>query len=219
MAACVMPATLPAMTIAASASLTALALRGVERSYRKGAQLITEGDVGDTLFIILSGRLRAYSVGDDDREITYGHYGPGEYVGELGLDGGARSASVEAVEKTRVSVVTRATLNQYLADDPQFAFELMNKLIFRVRALTARTRGLALNDVYGRLVALLDGMAVVQPDGSRLTSDPMTHEQLAKHLGCSRAMVTRLLVSLCRHGSLVQERQHYRLLRPLPPKW
>jgi CRP/FNR family transcriptional regulator, cyclic AMP receptor protein len=203
----------------ASPSLRALAARGVERVYRKGSVLITEGDFGDTIYIVLAGKLRAYSVGDDDREITYGYYGAGEYVGELGLDGGPRSVSVEAVEKTTVSIIARATLDRHLAEDPAFAFELIDKLIHRVRSLTTRTRDLALNDVYGRLAKLLDDTAQPQPDGTRLTADPLTHEQLAQHLGCSRAMVTRLLNDLARNGCLTVERQRYRLLRPLPPKW
>lgn len=203
----------------ATPSLHALAARGVERSYRKGTVLITEGDVGDTLYVILAGRLRAFSVGSDEREITYGYYGPGEYVGELGLDGGPRSVSVEAAERTTVSVVAKATLQRHLAEDPQFAFEMMSKLSFQVRSLTLRTRDLSLNDVYGRLANLLNRLAVGQPDGSRLTPEPMTHAQLSRQLGCSRAMVTRLLGGLVQHGSLAQEQHLYRLLRPLPPKW
>ena len=81
-----------------SEALSELAARGELRRYRKGTLLIQEGDHGDTIFIIQSGRLRAFSAGDNDREITYGVYGPGEYLGELSLDGGPRSASVITLE-------------------------------------------------------------------------------------------------------------------------
>jgi len=203
----------------ASSSLQALASQGIQRTYRKGAVLITEGDVGDSLYIILTGRLRAFSVSADDREITFGEYGPGEYVGELGLDGGQRSANVEAAERTTVSLVTRQTLEKHLSQDPRFAFELIEKLIFRVRRLTHTARDLALNDVYGRLANLLNRLAVEQSDETRLTPEPMTHEQIARQLGCSRAMITRLLNDLNRNGCLIQENHRYRLLRQLPPKW
>lgn len=202
-----------------SDTLRALAARGVSQTYRKGAVLITEGDVGDTIFINLAGKLRAFSAGPDDREVTYGHYGPWEYVGEIGLDGSPRSANVEAVEKTTVAVITRPTLQQHLREDPAFAFEMMNKLIFRVRVLTQRTRNMAPNDSYGRLSNLLNGMAAKQPDGTRLTLEPMTHAQLSEFIGCSRGMVTRLLNDLMRGGCLVQEKHCYRLRRALPPKW
>jgi CRP/FNR family transcriptional regulator, cyclic AMP receptor protein len=102
-----MDATLPAVEAPLmSDALRDLAARGEVRRYRRGTLLIQEGDVGETLFIILSGRLRAYSVGDREREITYGVYGPGEYIGEMSLDGGPRSASVMTVEACTCVVIT-----------------------------------------------------------------------------------------------------------------
>ena len=104
-------ASLPAPRSTASPSLTqALAALGSVRRFRKGSLLIQEGDVGDTLFIIQSGRLRVFSADDRDREITLGVYGPGDYVGEMALDGGPRSATVEALEASVCSVVTRQVL-------------------------------------------------------------------------------------------------------------
>ncbi|MFX8156667.1 cyclic nucleotide-binding domain-containing protein, partial [Acinetobacter baumannii] len=82
-------------------ALRLLAARGMARSWRKGVVLIDEGSVGDNLYLILSGSLRAYSCDARGREITYGVYGPGEYVGEMSLDGGPRSASVITEEACR----------------------------------------------------------------------------------------------------------------------
>ena len=81
-------------------------------------------------------------------------YGPGEYVGEMGLDGGVRSASVVALETTVCSMVTRRTLEQHLREQPEFAFELIAKVIRRARAATMSAKSMALNDVYGRLKQL-----------------------------------------------------------------
>ncbi len=149
-----------------SESLLALAERGEIRRYRKGTLLIQEGDQGDTLFIILSGRLRAFSAGDNDREITYGAYGAGEYIGEMSLDGGPRSASVITLEASVCAVVARRTLERYIAEHPGFAFELLSKVIRRARVATLNARQLALNDVYGRLKLLLGALAMPQPDGT-----------------------------------------------------
>ena len=140
-------------------------------------------------------------------------------MGEISLDGGPRSASVMVMEPTTCSVVTRAMIEQHIAQDPPFAFELLAKVIRRARMLTARTKDLSLNSTYGRLVKLLNALAVPQPDGSRLVTEHCTHQELADHLGCSRAMVTRLLKDLSTNGSVVQEKRHLRLLRELPPKW
>src|SRR3954453_1449535 len=108
---------------AASPSLHRLAARGLERAHPKRTVLIAEGDVGDAMYIILDGRVRIFSANDDGREVIYGEYGPGDYVGELSLDGRPRSASVETLTKTTVSMVTRQTLLTHLAEEPQFAFE------------------------------------------------------------------------------------------------
>ena len=87
-----------------------LIARGLQRRFRKGMHLINEGERGDTLFVVLSGRVRSYSFDARDREITYGVYGPGETLGEMSLDGGPRSASVVALEPTLCVVLTRQLL-------------------------------------------------------------------------------------------------------------
>jgi CRP/FNR family cyclic AMP-dependent transcriptional regulator len=171
-----MDATLPAVEAPLmSDALRDLAARGEVRRYRRGTLLIQEGDVGETLFIILSGRLRAYSVGEREREITYGVYGPGEYIGEMSLDGGPRSASVMTVEASTCVVITRRTLQAYVAERPEFAFELLAKVIRRARAATLSARQMALNDVYGRLKQLLESLARTQTDGRRVLEERLTH--------------------------------------------
>ena len=202
-----------------SESLLALAARGETRKYRKGTLLIQEGDQGDTIFIILSGRMRAFSTGDNDREITYGVYGRGEYIGEMSLDGGPRSASVITTETTTCAVIGRRTLERFIAERPEFAFELLAKVIRRARVATLNARQLALNDVYGRLKALLGTLAVAQPDGSLRLTERVTHQEMANRLGCSREMVSRLMKDLERGGYVVQQQGLYAVLKPLPQRW
>lgn len=206
-------------TLAMSDALQALAERGEVRRYRKGTLLIQEGDVGETLFIILAGRLRAFSSGDNDREITYGVYGAGEYIGEMSLDGGPRSASVITLEASTCAVVGRRTLEAFVAERPDFAFELLAKVIRRARAATLNARQLALNDVYGRLRSLLAELSLAQADGSRWMAERLTHQEMANRLGCSREMVSRLMKDLERGAYLVLDQQRYRLLKPLPQRW
>ncbi|MEP7058952.1 MAG: Crp/Fnr family transcriptional regulator [Caldimonas sp.] len=200
-------------------SLRSLAQRGVIRRYRKGTLLIQEGDEGDTLFFILAGRLRAFGSGDEDREITYGTYGPGEYLGEMSLDGGPRSASVIAVEATLCSIVTRHTLREHLKQHPDFAFELLAKVIRRARAATLSAKQLALNDVYGRLVLTLNALAAPQLDGVRLIEERLTHREIASRLGCSREMVSRLLKDLNSGGYVRATERGLELRGSLPTRW
>ena len=202
-------------------SLRALAARGELRRYRKGTLLIQEGDQGDTLYLIVSGRLRAFSAGDKDREITYGVYGPGEYLGEMSLDGGPRSASVETKEDSQCVVVTQRTLLAHIAEHPDFALELLAKVIRRARAATLSARQLALNDVYGRLKLLLEDLAGPEgPDGERQLREPLTHQQLSQRVGCSREMVSRLAKDLARGGYIdATDRRGWRLIKALPARW
>ena len=202
-----------------SDALSELADCGEVRRYRKGTLLIQEGDQGDTIFIILSGKLRAFSAGDNDREITYGVYGAGEYLGELSLDGGPRSASVITLEASSCSVVGRRTLERFIAGRPDFAFELLAKVIRRARSATHSARQLALNDVYGRLRVLLQGVPQPQPDGAQRVVDRLTHQEMANRLGCSREMVSRLMKDLERGGYLQVQDDQFVLVKPLPQRW
>lgn len=203
-----------------SDSLRELARRGVVRAYRKGSLLIEEGDRGDTIFIILAGRLRAFSRHPtNEREITYGVYGAGEYVGELGLDGGLRAASVEATEASTCVRIERPSLEAHIADHPAFAIELLAKVIRRARAATLGLQQIALNDVYGRLKALLEASAQTGADGQRVVVDPMTHREIAQRLGCGREMVSRVMKDLERGEHIVHTTAGLILPRELPARW
>jgi CRP/FNR family transcriptional regulator, cyclic AMP receptor protein len=196
-------------------ALRTLAARGQPRRYRKGVMLIQEGDQGDTLFIVLTGCVKAFSVDDRDREITYGTYGPGEYLGEMSLDGGPRSASVITLEPTECVVVSRQALREHIAANPEFAFELLNRVIRRARIATENARNLALLDVYGRLVKVLEAMA----DDDGLVPGRPTHQDLANRVGSSREMVSRLMKDLARGGYVTAEGRVLRIKRPLPSSW
>ncbi|MBK7262689.1 MAG: Crp/Fnr family transcriptional regulator [Rubrivivax sp.] len=211
----------PLQTAPLSDDLRALAERGTLCRFAKGAGLIQEGSIDDTIYIVLDGRLRVYgSHLVNDREITHGTYGPGEYVGEMSLDGGARSASVMALEPTTCAMITRRTLEAHLTERPAFAFELLAKVIRRARAATLSAKSMALNDVYGRLKQLLESLAEAQPDGTRRLSEALTHLELANRVGCSREMVTRQLNDLQQGGYVKAPRGgHLLLLKALPPRW
>ena len=216
---------MPATTVRSTdpsptAHIEALAALGVPRRYRRGALLIQEGETGDTLYIVLQGRLRAFLGDDSGKELTLGTYGPLEYVGEMSLDGGPRSANVEATEASTCSVVSRATLLAYIADHPEFALELMGRLIRRARLATESARSVALIDVYGRLVKLLNGWALApQDDGARPLRERLTHQQIAQHLACSREMVSRLLKDLENGGYVAVRERRLWLLKNLPARW
>ncbi len=201
-------------------SLRPLAQRGLQRRYPKGAVLINEGDRGDTLYILLQGRLRVYgSSAVADREVVYGYCNAGEYVGEMGLDGGERSASVAAVEPCICALVHRDALIEHLRTHPEFAMELLTKVIRRVRVATANLKNLALNDVYGRLKTAVDQEAQDQPDGTRWVPGARTHRDWAAQLGCSREMISRVIKDLERGGYIEPMPGGMRVHKLLPARW
>jgi CRP/FNR family transcriptional regulator, cyclic AMP receptor protein len=200
-------------------ALRRLAGQGIERRYRRGTIVIHEGDPGGSLLFIRSGLLRVYTAREDGQEFTFGFCGPGEYLGELSLDGGPRTASVIVEREAVLSLVSRERLRRAIGEEPQLAFVLLEVVIRRARALSTRAGDLALDDVYGRLAKLLQRSAKPQPDGTLRTVTPLTQAQIAQQIGCSRPMVTKLIGDLTRGGYLIAEKGRWRLLKPLPPKW
>ena len=120
--------------------LHTIAASGVVRSYPKQTVLIHEGDVGDSLYIILSGRVKVYASNAAGREVVLNFHGAGEYVGEMSLDGAPRSASVITVEPTTCAIVNRAQFRDFLAQNPDFAQHLIQTLIRRCRSATENVK-------------------------------------------------------------------------------
>lgn len=199
--------------------LAELAARGNRMRYPRGALLIQEGDAGDALFILLSGRVRVFASDLKGREVTYGSYGAGEYVGEMSLDGEPRSASVITTEPTECAMVTKHTLTLFLRERPEFAYVLIARLIRRARAATLSAKQIALNDVYGRLVLLLGSMARPGPDGRPTITERLTHQALAHHVGSSREMISRLMKDLERGDYIEKAGKALVIARPLPDRW
>ena len=196
-----------------------LAKLGQRRRWRKNSQLIQEGDAGDTLFIVISGKVRVYSADPSGKEVTLGLYGPGEYVGEMSLDGGLRAASVVTLESTDCAVITREVLLSFIREHPEFAMTLITRLIRRARLATDSARTMALLDVYGRLTRLLTQLAEPQSDGTWLLADRLTHLELSRHLACSREMVSRLLKDLEHGGFISVQGRSLVILKALPTRW
>jgi CRP/FNR family cyclic AMP-dependent transcriptional regulator len=200
-------------------SLRALALRGVFRSYRKNSVIINEGEIGDSLFVLLQGRVKVYSTDADGREITYNIVEAGDYFAEMWLDGGPRSASVMTLEPAVCSVVSRSALRDHLAEEPEFALELVSQVIRRARAATETARNMALLDVYGRVIATLESHHGPASPDNPITLTQITHQQLASRVGASREMVSRLLKDLEKGGYIELGVKRITLKKKLPARW
>lgn len=197
----------------------ALARRGVVRQYRAHVNLIEEGEKGDSVFVVLSGTVRIYCSDSVGKEITLALYGPGEYVGEMSLDGGPRSASVATETACTCAMVTGSQLREHLMTHPDFAMELITRLISRARLATESARSLALLDAYERLTRLFNQLAVKHTGETRIIKERLTHLAIAKRLGCTRELVSRLLKDLEVGGYVALVGKQYILVNKMPTRW
>jgi CRP/FNR family cyclic AMP-dependent transcriptional regulator len=198
--------------------LGAIAARGGVRSFPAHAILINEGDLSDSLYIVLSGRLRAYATGENGREVVLAEHGPGEYLGELALGGEPRSASVKSLEPATCCVVPGAELRAFMAEHPDFALHLTAKLIRMARRLTEQVKSLALQDVYGRIARVLVELSD-QVGEERVVRHKLTQGDIAARVGSSREMVNRVMKELVTGGYVSLRDGRHVIHRKLPAAW
>lgn len=198
--------------------LEALGAVASTRPYAKHAIIVSEGDETDSLYVLLSGRVRVFISDAQGREVTLNQLGPGEYFGEITLDGGPRSASVMALEDTRCAVVKRSELVALVERQPEFALHMVRKLAHRVRGLTENVRSLALMDVYGRVARLLLELAE-ERDGQLVIAEALTHREIASRVGASREMISRIFSDLNEGGYIRKADGRLVIVRKPPPRW
>lgn len=198
--------------------VNALAAAGTMRSVPRGTVVIHEGEDGDTMYIIVEGRVRIFLADEDGREVFLNECGPGEHFGEMMLDYGLRAATVVTAEACRFSVLTRAQLETYMIEHPELALAMLRMLIGRVRVLTRTVGNLSLLDVYGRVAHLLLDMAV-EENGRLVIERRLTQQDIATRVGASREMVSRILKDLRAGGYVETEDNRMVVLRSPPKTW
>src|ERR1700704_5784493 len=122
--------------------IAALSRHAVTRTFPKNTIILNEGDLTDSLYIILSGRVKVYLADQEGKEIVLDTQGPGEYFGEMVLDEGPRSASVMTLEPCRFQLIPKDDIIALVRSQPDFAMHLVRKLIYRGRVLTEHVKSL-----------------------------------------------------------------------------
>lgn len=201
-----------------AAELRALSEQGAVRSFQKHAVIVSEGDETDSLYVILSGRVKVFVADESGKEVVLGTQGPGEYFGEMVLDGGPRSASVMTLAPSRFLIIPKHKSRDFLRSQPDFAIRLIEKLIRRSRALTASVKNLALMDVYGRVARLLLDLAE-DDRGKLVIREKLTQQDIASRVGASREMVSKILKDLVSGGYLSITQKRISIHKALPRHW
>lgn len=190
----------------------------VRKMYRRNTVLIERGDIGNSLYVVVSGTVKVYVSDALGKEIILNELSDGAYFGELALLGDVpRSASVATETDTTLLILTKPAFQQCLADYPAIAWNLIGALVERTRCLTDAVGDLALLDVYGRLTKLLNASAVSE-DG-RAVTPPYTHQDMADRVASSREMVTKILKDLKRGGYVSNQGKRLVIERRLPTHW
>jgi CRP/FNR family cyclic AMP-dependent transcriptional regulator len=182
------------------------------RSTTRGSIIMAAGDPTDSLYIILSGRLKVMMSDADGKEVILSLLGPGEFFGEMGLiDDNPRSASVVALEPCELLAITRRDFKKCMAENAEMAMAVMRGLVRRLREADRKINSLALLDVYGRVARLLLDMSETV-DGQKMVTKRLPKQDIAKMIGASREMVSRVMKDL-QTGGFIEMRGSTILLR------
>jgi CRP-like cAMP-binding protein len=179
--------------------LEEIARLGRRGEFGAGQIIFQQGDRGEALFIIASGLVRVFTLGDDGSEATIALLSEGESLGELALiDGGLRSASAMALEATSTVTITRDDFRDWLERTPAASLALLETLSARVRRTNQDLTDLVLLDLSERLARRLLALA----DAANGESIRMTQAELGVRLGVTREAVNKQLRALERTGAL-----------------
>ena len=190
----------------------------VERNFAKNAVVLTEGEIGDSLYMIQSGRVKVVIGDEDGREIILKILGPGDFFGEMSMiDKQPRSASVTSLEPSVFLILSHNAFGKCIEQAPRIGNFVMRVLAQRVREADRKIGTLALMDVYGRVASTLLELAVYK-NGALMVGEKLSQQDLANMVGASREMVNRILKDLADRGFITVESKSITIInRELPP--
>jgi CRP/FNR family cyclic AMP-dependent transcriptional regulator len=197
--------------------LAALAGSLGKRTFAKNMIIFHQGSLGQTLYIIESGKVRIFLLSESGQETTLNIYGAGDVFGEFSLlDGLPRSAGAVAMEKTVTLTLSREDFLRHLEACPQMALSIMQLLTLRLRFTTAQAESLAFLDVYGRVaMRLLDLAGRYGTEKGSIELDlHLTQAELATWVAATRESVNKVLGAFRDQGLIAVEGQTITILDP-----
>lgn len=170
----------------------------------RGSALFYEGDPGDQLYFIVSGKIKLGRTASDGRENLVAIMGPGEIFGEMALfDPSPRSTSATAVSEARLAGLKHENLRKVITRSPEVSAQLLQALARRLRRTNENLADLVFSDVPGRvakaLLDLADRFGRPATDGI-LVAHELTQEELAQLVGASRETVNKALAEFVQRG-------------------
>jgi len=177
------------------------------RSYPRNVYVMQTGEETDSLYVILSGKVKVLITDDQGREVILSVMGPHDFFGEMGiLDDQPRSASVATLEASEMLRLSKAGFINCLKENSEVAMLVIRNLVRRLREADRKIESLALIDVSGRVVRLLVDMAQ-EIDGKLVVPRTPPKQEIARMIGASREMVSRVIKELQDKGLIRAERR------------
>jgi CRP-like cAMP-binding protein len=174
--------------------------------YPRGSAILSEGELGDRLYIILEGKVKLGRRSPDGRENLLAVMGPADMFGELSVfDPGPRTSTAVAVTDVRLATMDRTALRSWIAKRPEIAEQLLRVLARRLRRTNNSLADLIFTDVPGRVAKALLQLARqfgVQENGHLRVTHDLTQEELAQLVGASRETVNKALADFGQRGWL-----------------
>ena len=168
-----------------------------KRRFKRGETVVEQGEKSNTLFIILTGRVRVVTSDKRGREVILATLQPGDYIGEMSLiDNEPHSATVRAEVQTDMLILGRPEFARCLPESSSLSYAILRGLVQRLRNADRQIESLALMDVYGRVARALLEFAQPDREGNTVIRERISRQDIAKMVGASREMVSRVMKDL-----------------------
>ena len=186
--------------------------------FSRGHTIFAEGEPGDRLYIVMSGKVKIGRRSPDGREHLTAIMGPSDMFGELAVfDPGPRTASATAITQVRAVAMDRAALHAWIADRPEIAQQLLRVLARRLRRTNDSIADLIFTDLSGRVAKLLLQLAQrfgAQEGGTVRVTHELTQEEIAQLVGASRETVNKALSGFTQRGWIQTDGKTVLILDP-----
>jgi CRP-like cAMP-binding protein len=176
----------------------------IHQTYRKDNMVLIEEEVGSTMFIILSGRVKISRISDDGREVILSILCEGDFFGEMAiLDGQTRSANAVTLEDSELLLIRREDFLKMLHDYPQVSINLIKELAHRLRKSDSQIKSLSLQNALGRVASTIlriaDDNGIIKHGQVEIPGLP-PQQDLANMAGTSRETISRVIKTLGEMG-------------------
>lgn len=181
------------------------------RNYKKNMIVFMEGEPGEALFFVISGKVKISKTTEDGREQILHLLQRGDVFAEVVLiDGGPYPATAEVIEMGQIGMLLNNDVENLVRSNPDIAIKLLKIMSKRLRMAQRQVRDLALKDTYGRLAGMLLMLGkehgAETPEGVKIEL-PLSRQELANLIGTTRETVTRILGDFKKYKCIELEKQ------------